>query len=123
MFHLITGRSGSGKTEYLRKVLAEKAEAGNDRLILVPEQFSFDSERGMLEKLGNKKAQQIQVLSFSRLTDFVLKGLNRPVPRDPGDGTRILFMLRALEAVQDDLVYYGKHIRSVPLAKQLIQTE
>lgn len=70
MFHLITGRSGSGKTEYLRKVLAEKAEAGNDRLILlVPEQFSFDSERGMLEKLGNKKAQQIQVLSFSRLTD------------------------------------------------------
>ena len=124
MFHLITGRSGSGKTEYLRKVLAEKAEAGNARLILlVPEQFSFDSERGMLEKLGNKKAQQIQVLSFSRLTDFVLKGLNRPVPRDPGDGTRILFMLRALEAVQDDLVYYGKHIRSVPLAKQLIQTE
>ncbi len=122
MFHLITGRSGSGKTEQLRAALGTLAAEGNSRLILlVPEQYSFDNERYMLEKFGDAVAQNIEVLSFTRLADFVCKELNEPAGQDPGDGTKILFMLRAMNMVQDKLEYYGDHAASVPLAKQLVQ--
>lgn len=121
MLHLITGRSGSGKTEYLLHALGDQASAGNQKLLLiVPEQYSFVSERSVLEHCGNQNGQNIQVLSFSRLADYVFKTLGEAAGSDPGDSTRIIFMLRAMHAVQDNLEYYQKHIDSVPLAQQLV---
>ena len=55
MLRFVFGRNGSGKTEYVRKLLSEKLLAGEKGLILiVPEQFSFETERAMLEKVGPK---------------------------------------------------------------------
>lgn len=121
MLHLITGRSGSGKSEYLLHILGDQAAAGNQKLLLiVPEQYSFASERSVLEHCGNLTGQNIQVLSFSRLADYVFKTLGEAPGSDPGDSTRIIFMLRAMHAVQDNLEYYQKHVDSVPLAQQLV---
>lgn len=121
MLHLITGRSGSGKTEYLLQVLGTLAQSGNDQLLLiVPEQYSFDSERSVLEHFGNRTGQNITVLSFTRLADYVFKKLGEAGGTDPGDGTRIIYMLRAMNMVQDNLKYYQNHADSVPLARQLV---
>lgn len=121
MLHLITGRSGSGKTEYLLQVLGTLAQSGNDQLLLiVPEQYSFDSERSVLEHFGNRTGQNITVLSFTRLADYVFKKLGEAGGADPGDGTRIIYMLRAMNMVQDNLKYYQNHADSVPLARQLV---
>lgn len=121
MLHLITGRSGSGKTEYLLQVLGTLAQSGNDQLLLiVPEQYSFDSERSVLKHFGNRTGQNITVLSFTRLADYVFKKLGEAGGTDPGDGTRIIYMLRAMNMVQDNLKYYQNHADSVPLARQLV---
>lgn len=123
MLHLITGRSGSGKTEYLLQVLGTLAQSGNNQLLLiVPEQYSFDSERSVLEHFGNQTGQNITVLSFTRLADYVFKKLGEAGGTDPGDGTRIIYMLRAMNMVQDNLKYYQNHTDSVPLARQLVST-
>ena len=46
MLRLILGRAGSGKTEYVRQMLCDKLLAGErDLLLIVPEQFSFETER------------------------------------------------------------------------------
>ena len=53
MLHLIKGRAGSGKTARMREIISLMAENGSSRpLLLVPEQFSFETERIMLELLG-----------------------------------------------------------------------
>lgn len=121
MLQLVTGRSGSGKTEYVRGVLGAMAKEGEHRLILiVPEQYSYDSERAMLKSFGNKVAQRVEVLSFTRLADFVFRntGGNAGVVAD--DGTRLILMLRAMDAVADKLDYYAKYRDDVRLAKELI---
>ena len=57
MLQLVTGRTGSGKTEYVRGVLGTLAQKGEDKLLLiVPEQYSYDSERAMLKTFGNAVA-------------------------------------------------------------------
>lgn len=121
MLQLVTGRSGSGKTEYVRRVLGTLAQEGEDKLILiVPEQYSYDSERAMLKTFGNAAAQHVEVLSFTRLTDYVFRttGGNAGIVAD--DGTRLILMLRAMDAVADKLEYYAKYRDDVRLAKELI---
>ncbi len=121
MLQLVTGRSGSGKTEYVRRVLGTLAKEGNERLILiVPEQYSYDTERAMLKSFGNAVAQHIEVLSFTRLADYVfrLTGGNAGLLAD--DGTRLILMLRAMDAVADQLDYYAGYRDDVRLAKELI---
>ena len=49
MLNLVFGRAGSGKTYYARELLCRLAEQGKSNLmLLVPEQYSFESERAML---------------------------------------------------------------------------
>ena len=61
MLHVIYGRAGSGKTQYVRELLAGRCENGERNLLLLtPEQYSFESERAMLRRLGPRKAQGVQ---------------------------------------------------------------
>ena len=53
LLQFVLGRAGSGKTEYLRELLAEKNRQGGEKLMmLVPEQYSFETEKAILHKAG-----------------------------------------------------------------------
>ena len=70
MLQFVLGRAGSGKTEYLRELLAEKNRQGGEKLMmLVPEQYSFETEKAILHKAGPVRAATIQVYSFTRLAE------------------------------------------------------
>ena len=121
MLHIITGRSGSGKTTYVNGILGELAQGGNDKLLLiVPEQFSFASERAILTSFGTRDAQKIEVLSFTRLADYVGRSLGGLAHEYADEGTKIIIMLRALEGIRDELQFYASHVESVALARELI---
>ena len=46
MLYLIKGRAGSGKSAYLRQKLLETLNNSKSRpLLIIPEQFSFETER------------------------------------------------------------------------------
>ena len=123
MLHLVIGRAGSGKTEYVRGVLGELAGTGNDRLLLiVPEQYSFISERAILTQFGEENAQRVEVLSFSRLADYVFRELGGMAGTPADDGTCIILMLRAMQTVKDSLQFYTKHLDNVALAHELLLT-
>ncbi|MFR6279143.1 MAG: hypothetical protein ACLULM_09860, partial [Acutalibacter sp.] len=49
MLQFVLGRAGSGKTEYMRRLLADRALAGQGgTVMLVPEQYTFETEKAML---------------------------------------------------------------------------
>ncbi len=98
MLRCIVGRAGSGKTEYiLREIQQAIANDTQPLIFLVPEQFSFETERTLLQRLGVTDAAKVEVLSFTRLADKVFRetgGIADPVMDDI---TRALIMSRALE--------------------------
>ncbi|MDO4831801.1 MAG: PD-(D/E)XK nuclease family protein [Clostridia bacterium] len=121
MLNLVLGRSGCGKTEYLRSVLRSRAVSGDSKLLLiVPEQFSFESERSFLLSMRTEDAQKIEVLSFTRLYNYVGRTLGGLSGVTANNGIKIIVMLRALEGLSDSLEWYSSHIRSVSLAKELV---
>ena len=114
MLQLLLGRSGSGKTHLIREELAALAAAGETRslLLLVPEQFSFESERALLERLGPQLAGRVQVLSFTRVAETVFRELGGLAGTVMDDGTRALLMSRALEQLTDQLRLYRRQAAS-----------
>ena len=66
MLEFVLGRAGTGKTTLLR----EKAALSREQVILlVPEQYTFETERALLEKYGTETANRVKVYSFTRLAE------------------------------------------------------
>ncbi len=123
MLHLVTGRAGTGKTTYVRSVLgklAEQQDQDGRLLLIVPEQYSFLSERALLTQFGPVLGQRMEVLSFTRLADYVFRELGGMAGSTADDATKIILMLRALNGVKDQLDFYGKQTESVPFATELL---
>lgn len=115
MLNIITGRTGSGKTRYIRSLAAEIAENTSGKaVIIVPEQFSFETERGMLEILGNRKINNVEVLSFSRIAERFLSDYGKLTKKTADDGTRAVLMSLAIETLEDNLIFYNRY-KKIPL--------
>ena len=121
MLNIITGRTGSGKTRYIRNLATEIAKnESNSVVMMVPEQFSFDTERALLELLGNEKYNNIENTSFSRLANNLLRDygkLNKPIA---DEATRAVLMSIALDSLQDKITIYKKHKKNPALISELL---
>ncbi|MBQ9516738.1 MAG: PD-(D/E)XK nuclease family protein [Eubacterium sp.] len=113
MLQLVLGRAGYGKTEYVFSTIKSLVEGGEkDILLLVPEQFSFVSERRLLTDLGEDKVNCVDSFSFSRLAveiSSIYGGDELPVLTK---GARAVMMKRAIESVQDSLQLFNRNITS-----------
>lgn len=121
MLNLIFGRSKSGKTTYLNQKVVELAKNGENRiLVIVPDQVTFETEKAYLSLLGAKLSQNVLVLGFSRMCDYVFEttGAIRKAPAD--DQTKALLMSIALEEVKDNLNLYSDKALNPELAKLML---
>ena len=70
MLQFVFGRAASGKTYYIHEEIKKEALNSNDNLILlVPEQYTFETEKAMLNLLGDGFMSKVNVLSFTRLCE------------------------------------------------------
>ena len=121
MLNIITGRTGSGKTRLIRQKAKELAEKYTDKaIIIVPEQFSFETEKGMLELLGNKKINNVEILSFSRIGERLLSQYGKIDKKTADDGIRAVLMSRAIETVEDKLTIFNRYKKFPQLIDQLL---
>ena len=89
MLQFVLGRAGSGKTEYMRRLLADRALAGQGgTVMLVPEQYTFETEKAMLRLAGPVRGNAIPVYSFTRLAEAVFRREGGAVGRRLSDGGR-----------------------------------
>ena len=76
--HILGGRAGSGKSEAVAAMAAALQRAGGRAIVIVPEQYTYETERALSDRAGGLLG--IQVLSFQRLAERVLEqnGMERP---------------------------------------------
>lgn len=121
MLRLILGRIGSGKTTAVYNRIKERAERYADAVIIVPEQYSFQTEKQMLELLGAKHADKTEVLSFSFLAGKLLGEYGINTNKELDDSTRTMLMSLALEEVNDSLAVYGRHRHSPTIIAMMLE--
>lgn len=113
MLQFILGRAGSGKTEYLRRALVDRSLAAGSRCImLVPEQFSFETEKAMLRLAGPQRTNAIGIYSFTRLAETVFRRQGGVAGHRLSDGGRRILMSSAISACEDVLEVYQSAAKS-----------
>ena len=109
MLHIVTGRSGSGKTTWVREKIKELINTETEKpLLLVPDQFSFENERAMLTLLGAKDMKKVDVFSFPRLAISNLDSKILQGKMFASDGVRMAYMSEALNELSGELKIFSK---------------
>lgn len=107
MLQFVFGRAGSGKTLKIQEIIAELVQSGTEKLMLiVPEQSSFETEKAMLIFLGEQAASKVQVATFTKLIDVVLRKTGGGLGQRISKGDRNLLMSLAIDKVASQLAMY-----------------
>ncbi|MEG0017310.1 MAG: PD-(D/E)XK nuclease family protein [Hydrogenoanaerobacterium sp.] len=112
MLQFITGTTGTGKTTLLRRLVCEAVNDGKKAIVIVPEQYSFETEKSLYNAIGAQKAIAVEVLSFTRLCNRIFREYGGLAGEYITDASRVLLMSVALEEMRDMLqLYSGKNTR------------
>ncbi len=120
MLKFIYGRAGSGKSYNIINRITVDAKAGKKAVLLVPEQFTFQSERALLEALGDRAGTDVSVISFTRMYDEITRKAGGRVANNITDSDRVILMNRALSGVKDKLKLWDKYVGSVRFTGNII---
>lgn len=102
MLRFILGKAGSGKTHRIYEEICK--EKGNV-LLLVPDQFLFETEKLIAQRTG-EKSRNIKIAGISSLSEEILK---KYCPRKSyADSTaKLMIMLKTIREVRSSLGFYG----------------
>ena len=120
MLQFILGRASSGKTYTVTEKIANCVRQGNSPILLVPEQFSFESEKNILDVLGDSDAQKVTVISFSRLCDEVERINGGVCGTSISDTDKIILMSKAIRLCQSELKRFKKYGNSSSFASVMV---
>ena len=73
MLYRVMGPAGSGKTSFLYGMLSETFARDECCVWITPEQQSFQTERAILTRLGNKNSDRVEVMTFGEMPDRVAR--------------------------------------------------
>lgn len=107
------GASGSGKSHLLYGKMIEEAQQNphTNYLIVVPDQFTMQTQLEMVKRHPNKGIMNIDVLSFGRLSHRIFEevgGNDKPVLDDTG---KSLVLRRVAASLEDELGVMKRNIK------------
>lgn len=94
---------------------ALKKHRGERNIVIVPDQYSFATEREVLKALGTACAFDVEVASFSRLADKVVGRAQNMLNKQ----TCIILMHRVIIEVADKLESYGRAVKMRGFAREM----
>ena len=110
----IIGSSGSGKSTFIYKRLIEESmrDMRQQFLVIVPEQFTLETQRRLVSLHPAHSVVNIDILSFDRLAYRVFDELCESGLQLLDDTGKNLILRRVAEEVSDDLLVLKKKIKS-----------
>ncbi len=122
MLKLYTGVDRMYLTRAMLDGVREQARQGREQMvILVPEQFSHETERRLCRIVGETASRYGEVLSFSRLSDRVAAAHGGAAKNWLDHGGRLLAMALAAEHCASKIRLYGAVLRRPEFLEQLVR--
>ena len=120
MLNIIYGRAATGKSYKILENIKNDVLNNKEVILLVPEQFTFESERALLKMLGNKSSTNVSVLSFSRLYDEISRKTGGQIANRITESDKTILINRAFKSVADKLKIWNKYSSSVRFSQNIL---
>ncbi len=104
LLDIITGGTGSGKSQYLYGLIREnlKNNPDSNAILIVPEQFSYTAEKTLTEKFGGLGLNRIEVLTFSRLISRYINMENSLLPSG-----KMMLITKAISGISEENTFFA----------------
>lgn len=122
MLHRIIGRSGTGKTEYIKSLLGEKLNIGVPCVVIVPIQQSMEYEKRVFTIFGSKANLYTEVLTFDRLPNRTYREYGNLANTYVDEGGRALLMAQSIENISDKLNEFAPVCRENAFVMKMLET-
>lgn len=108
--HYILGRASSGKSDFVFEMIKERMVKGDGKrlFLFVPEQFTLQAERDLIEKIKLPGIMSVEVLSFTRLAYKVFSEVGGITKIFINDHGKNMILRKVIDEAQKDLVLYKK---------------
>lgn len=107
----IFGRAGTGKSRFCLDQIKKKIDRNdnnNKLILLVPEQYTFDTEKKFLEIVTEKGFLRGEVLSFKRMAHRVFEECGGRTDIRISDSGRNMLIYKILKDKTDELEYFNR---------------
>jgi ATP-dependent helicase/nuclease subunit B len=106
----IAGRAGSGKSRLIFNQIKDQLDKNDGRklILLVPEQFTLQSERDLIQSLQLPGIMQVEVLSFDRLAERILDEVGGKTRIMIDEQGRHMVLRRIIDDLAPELTIYQK---------------
>lgn len=119
MLEFIFGRAATGKTTTVLNRIENDINNGCDEaFLLVPEQYTFETEKQILTRFGAGFMGKIQVVSFSRLCDIAGRKYGGVSGIRVTDAERRILLSRAIKNLNSRLSLFGKYVGSAGFVQE-----
>ena len=110
----VYGASGSGKTNYIFNDVIEKSkDLSSDYIMIVPEQFTMQTQRMLVDLAPGKAIMNIDVLSFKRLAYRVFDDLGIKTEEILEETGKNLVLRKIAIDKQDKLTVFRPNMRKI----------
>lgn len=110
----IYGRAGCGKSQFCLNDIKNNVREDNEKplILLVPEQFSFQSEKSLIRVLGERNILRAEVLSFKRMAYKVFSEVGGLAKQHMDASGRAMLIYRIIERNKGSFKVFNKAVKS-----------
>ncbi len=104
----VLGRRKSGKSQYMTNILKKHIDSKEICYFLVPEQSTLDTENKIISRLKNKGLLDIQVVSFKKLGNLLMKNTDLRSRTFLNEQGQLLILNKIINELDVDLQFFKK---------------
>ncbi len=107
------GSSGSGKSSRLQKDIIERSMKEPERrfFVLVPDQYTMQTQKEMIERHPRHGFMNIEIFSFGRLAHYIFEEVGQPERLTLDDTGKNLILRKLALEMADELPVIGRHLK------------
>ena len=108
MVSIVSGGVNSNREEIFIEMIKKSALNGEDVLVIVPDQFSFEYDKMLYNALGAKTFNSIRTSGFNRLAEIISDKYGSSAGENANENAKIILMYKAVKRLKNGEVKFYK---------------
>lgn len=120
MIRLIISKEAREPSLYLYKKIEERLETGKKSILIVPEQYTLETDINFLRSVKYKAVMDAKVLSFSSFASFFMDNYNEGKLEFLNKEGKVLLLTNILQDLKDDLDLFENSYQNIDFINSLV---
>ncbi|MBR6102884.1 MAG: PD-(D/E)XK nuclease family protein [Ruminococcus sp.] len=123
MLRIVSGAAHSARDKEYCQLVRKAAEDGREVLVIVPDQYSFESDKKLYNVLGAKAFNRISSAGFNRLAELIAKKYGSRSRENAADNSKIIVMFKAVNRFESEkkALFFKKSLKKIKFIGEMIR--